>query len=380
MAVYKIFPIKSATIYSEFPAVNTGRDEILEISSYFKGTDSYVKRSLLSFDSTEVSNVLESYVSSSTREATDFSASLKLYLASANEVPSSYTIQAFPVYIPEAQYVDWIAGNGKFGDLPVNSSGVSWAYTQNSGSGGWTADQISGETEYSYSGSVGGGQWYTETPGYVFDGSQAHTVASTHDLDVDVTQGVKAHYARDIENAGFILKLTGSLEFNAYTSSRQTHLRYFSGETHTIYPPSLEIKWDDSVDNTTLTEITDSNAVIKIKNNRGKYTDEGFQKFRLHVRPKFPVRTFSTSSSYLTNFVLPTASYWGIRDENTEDMVVDFDTAYTKISRDNNGSYFTVHMGGLEPERHYRILLKSTIDDSTNVIDEDLVFKVVRNG
>ena len=379
MAIFKIFPEKDATLYSEYPAVNTGRDEILEIGSYYKGTTDYVKRVLVAFDSTEVANVLETYVTSSTRAITDFSASIKMYLASANEVPSAYTIQAFPVYVPST-YTTWVAGNGKFGDLPVNSSGVSWGFTQSTGSGTWTSDQISGETEFSYSGSVGGGQWYTETPGYVFDGSQVHTTVSTHDLNVDVSEGVKAHYAGDVENAGFILKLTGSLEFNAYTSSRQMHLRYFGVDTHTIYPPCLEIKWDDSEDNTTLTEITDSNAVIKIKNNRGEYTDEGFQKFRLHVRPKYPVRTFSTSSNYLTNYVLPVDSYWGIKDENTEDMVIDFDTTYTKISRDNTSSYFTVHMGGLEPERYYRVLLKTTIDGSTNIIDENLVFKVVRNG
>jgi hypothetical protein len=33
MAVYKIFPEKSATIYSYYPTLNTGIDEILEIST-----------------------------------------------------------------------------------------------------------------------------------------------------------------------------------------------------------------------------------------------------------------------------------------------------------------------------------------------------------
>jgi hypothetical protein len=34
MAVYKIFPEKSATIYSYYPTLNTGIDEILEISTF----------------------------------------------------------------------------------------------------------------------------------------------------------------------------------------------------------------------------------------------------------------------------------------------------------------------------------------------------------
>ena len=379
MAVFKIFPIKDASIYSEYANMNTGRDEILEISSYSKGTDDYVNRTLIKFDTVEVSNVLNNYVSSSDRAATDFSASLRLLLASANEVPTSYTLEAYPTYVPSGStnLTDWVEGNGKYGDTPRNSSGVSWDFTQSSGSGTWGSDIPSGVTS-SYSGSThAGGAWYTGSGVYNFETTQSHTTVSTHDVDINITQGVKAHYSNDINNAGFLVKLADTHEFQ---TDRQMYLRYFSNNTHTIYPPHLEIKWDDSVDNSNLTEVSDSNPVIKIKNNKGRYVDEGFQKFKLHVRPKYPVRTFATSSNFLTNFSLPVNSYWGLRDENTEEMVIDFDTTFTKVSRDNEGSYFTIHMGGLEPERHYRVLIKSTIDGSTNVFDENLVFKVVRNG
>jgi len=210
--------------------------------------------------------------------------------------------------------------------------------------------------------------------------SQSHTVTSTHDIDINVTDGVLAQYDSTISNAGFLLKLSSSLEFNAYSNQRQLYLRYYSGQTHTVYPPCLEIKWDDSEYQTNLNLITDSNATIKIKNNRGEYTDEGKQRFELAVRPKYPVRTFSTSSNYLTNYRLPANTYWGIRDENTEEMVIDFDTNFTKVSASPSSSYFDVYMEGLEPERYYRILLKTNINGSTNIIDENIVFKVVRNG
>ena len=325
MAIYKIFPEKSATLYSEYPDTNTGRDEILEVSSYYKGSDMYVNRAIISFDNSEVASVLETYVSSSNRAATDFSASLRLMLASANEIPATYTLYAYPAYIPSgsSNFTDWVAGNGKYGDLPKNTSGVSWAFTQTTGSTSWTLDTPTGVTS-SYTGSEsGGGAWYTGSGVYNFEATQSHTVVSTHDAAINVTEGVKAHYAGDINNAGFIIKLDDSNEFQ---TNRQMYLRYFSDDSHTIYPPHLEIKWDDSIDSSTLTEVTDSNAVIKIKNNRGRYTDEGFQKFRLHVRPKYPTRTFATSSNYLENYTLPTASYWGLRDENTEEMVVEIMT------------------------------------------------------
>jgi hypothetical protein len=37
-------------------------------------------------------------------------------------------------------------------------------------------------------------------------------------------------------------------------------------------------------------------------------------------------------------------------------------------------------MNGLQPERYYRLLIKTTIDGSTSVLDDGITFKVVRNG
>ena len=384
MAVYRIFPEQDATIYSEYVDMNTGRDEILEISSYYKGTTSYANRALVQFDMTEVLNVLNTYVLPDTSNLTAFSASLKLYLASANEVPTAYTVYAYPTYVPSTP-TTWTVGNGKFGDLPRNSSGVSWLYTQSSGSDLWTADTPAPPyyvTRSFSSGSVtGGGTWFTSTEAFTFNMYQTHAVNSTHDLDINVTDGVLAHISgssnKGVDNAGFILKIKDAEEFQ---TDRQMYLRYFSSDTHTIYPPCLEIKWNDYVAGTGLSEVSDINTVIKVKNNREVYTDEGRQKFELHVRPKYPTRTFSTSSYYLDNYYLPATSYWGLRDENTEEMVIDFDTTFTKLSRSSTGNYFYIHMGGLEPERYYRVLLKTTIDGSTVILDENLVFKVVRNG
>ena len=69
-----------------------------------------------------------------------------------------------------------------------------------------------------------------------------------------------------------------------------------------------------------------------------------------------------------------------MRDENTEEMVVPFSTDFTKISCDPTGPFFDVYMDGLQPERYYRILVKTELDSSTVVINNDNVFKIVRNG
>ncbi len=61
-------------------------------------------------------------------------------------------------------------------------------------------------------------------------------------------------------------------------------------------------------------------------------------------------------------------------------MVIEFDSKYTKISADQVSSYFDVYMNGLEPERYYTILIKTTLDGTTQVFDEDIMFKVVNGG
>jgi hypothetical protein len=97
------------------------------------------------------------------------------------------------------------------------------------------------------------------------------------------------------------------------------------------------------------------------------------------VRPEFPIRKFQTTSIYTQNYALPTSSYYAIKDLDTNEFVIDFDDTFTKISCDNNSNYFDIYMNGLEPERYYKILIKTTINGSTIIKDEDYYFKVV-NG
>jgi hypothetical protein len=381
MAIYRIFPDKTATLYSRYPLFNTGLDEIMEVDSYYIGDTSYVARSLIAFNTQEQKTLIEGEISSSLAKVgssyLNFSASLRAYLADGNEAPIEYTVEALPVYD------DWSRGTGRFGDIPYATDGVNWVYANPNEY--WTSPLASNTTaSYSASADVVGGTWYTGSGGINLYHSQFHSVNSTHDLDIDVTKTVKLHYSHSIgqtlygiPNNGFILKLTGSLEFQ---NTRNTFLKYYSANTHTIYPPFLEFKWSDYSRVTTLQAVTDDNIVITLANNKSIYTDEGKQRFRLKVRPQYPTRTFGTSSAYLTNFVLPATSYWGLRDENTEEMVIDFDPTYTRINADNSGNYFDVYMNGLQPERYYRILIKTEIDGTTAVRDNSNVFKVVRNG
>jgi len=370
MAVYRIFPEKDTFISSEVPTGNAGKDEIIEIGGYPDlSLTGETNRILIQYSTSEIQDVITNKVKTAT-----YSASLNLYLADAYELPVDYKLYAYPVSGA------WDNGTGKFGDTPVNTSGASWQYKKAGASSAWsTTSFTAGVTASFQSGSSqGGGNWYTGSAGVNLEFTQSYTLNSTNDVNINVTKAIQLFNANTLSNNGFIVKLPNDLEFNTTSSIR---LKYYGADTNTIYPPFLEFKWDDSAYSTgSLSVLSNSTSIINLTNNKGRYIDSGTQRFRMSARPKYPVRSFTTSSAYLTNYALPSASYWGLRDENTEEMVVDFDTNFTKISCDSNGAFFDVYMDGLQPERYYRILVKTTLDGSTTVVDNQNIFKVVRNG
>lgn len=369
MAVYRIFPENDTFISTEDVIGNAGKDEIIEIGGYPSlSAIGQTNRLLLKYSTSEIQEVIANKVG-----LLNYSASLKVYLAEAYEVPVNYTIYGYPIY------GNWDNGVGKFGDSPTNDTGVSWKNRQAGQTNPWLVGAYpAGVTGSCTSPLTGGGNWYTSSLGVSMEFTQSHALNSTNDIDMDITKAVMQINNATLPNNGFILKLQDSLEYNTTSSIR---LKYYSADTNTIYPPSLEIKWDDSVYSTgSLSVLSNNISVINLTNNKGKYVDTGKQRFRISAKPKYPIKTFTTSSAHLVNYALPPTSYWGLRDENTEEMVIDFDTTFTKVSCDDQGAFFDVYMDGLQPERYYRILVKTTLDGSTVVVDNQNIFKVVRNG
>ena len=127
MAIYKIFPEKSATLYSFYPALNTGLDEILELSTYesIDGTNE-VSRPLIKFQTSEIKDIIQNKVGTSS-----FDAYLRVYLADASQIPLNYTLFCHPIA------ASWNQGTGRLGDSPAITDGVSWEYTNQSGSNLW---------------------------------------------------------------------------------------------------------------------------------------------------------------------------------------------------------------------------------------------------
>ena len=353
MAVYKIFPEKDAFILSQYPAQNTGRDEVLEVSNYnginvlssAQGDLPAVTRALIQFKTADINNVVNNIITGSA-----FQSKFNLYLASAENAPLDYTLEVYPISGA------WDMGTGKVSDVPKTKDGCSWGWRGESGSNAWT---------------TAGGDWYTDKSG----SSQTFLYTSDKDISMDVTDMVKLWNSSSIPNDGLILKHTSSIEF----SSSFVETNYFSVDTHTIYPPELEFRWDDSSYATPLTAVTSSDFVISFTNIKEEFEDTAIYDFRVKARDTYPTRTFQTSSVYLNAKALPTSSYWGLKDIKTNEMVVDFDTSYTKLSADSGSNYFKVYMDGLEPERYYQLMIKTIVGDETLIIEnKDNYFKVVR--
>jgi hypothetical protein len=118
---------------------------------------------------------------------------------------------------------------------------------------------------------------------------------------------------------------------------------------------------------------------MSLAENPGEFNMESINRFRLNVSPLYPARTFQTSSFFVSRNYLPTSSFYAVKDLDTSEYVIDFDTQYTQISADGISNFFDIYMNGLEPERYYEILIKTTIDGSTRIYNDNYFFKVI-NG
>ena len=387
MAVYKLFPLQDAGIYSFYDYMNTGIDPIIEVGNLSVNINPQpqVFRYLVEFDQSDIENVIDNKVPA----GVEFKSNLKCYVANAQGIIFDTELYIYPVS------GSWSNGSGTYLDYPFTTNGVSWKAQTYSGSGGqnWNIDVSSYDTYVTASWSssfTGGGTWFTgssDPNNPNIEVTQSFTLRSDKDLNAPVSDIVNVWYSSskglgsytDIENNGFIVKWENPIEWNM-SNAVNPILQFYSVDTNTIYPPVLEIKWDDSSFETgDLPPIETANVFIGLDNNPGTFYSESINRFRLNVRPDYPVRTFTTESMNTVNHYLPENSLWAIKDLDTNEFIVEFDSEFTKISCDAESNYFDVYMAGLQPERYYKILIQTTINNSTIVKDNNYNFKVI-NG
>ena len=384
MAYYFIFPEKDSTIYShpDRTQMNTGGDEILEIVSEKGSSDQryYPSRVLIQFKSSEIKSTISDKIGSSIFNNGISSVALQLLSSEHKNLASNLDLEVFAVSR------SWDEGTGRYSNLPTGSNGCSWIFRDNDTTKTfWTTGSFAQGTTGSINAvgiAEGGGVWYT---GSNFQGSQQFLRGDNLDTNIDVTTIVQKYsaslfassaYPEGIANNGFLIKQPDSVEQN--TSSSFGEMKYFSVDTHTIYPPKLAFKWDDSVHGLQSSAKQSGELNVSLYRNKEKYNKNDEATFRIHVREKYPVRQFTSSSNYLNPGYFTTSSFYSIRDAHTEEEVIPFDNNFTKLSADSEGMYFKIFMTGLQPERYYRVLFKHTNNEGTTIYDNKYHFKVVR--
>ncbi len=390
---YFEYPTTDTTIYegSITSSINTGLDEILEVSKNVNssGTTISVSRALLKFDYSYISSSVQSGIIPS-----DAKYYLNLYDASSTELAIEQTLETYMIS------GSWNGGTGTIDRDPALSDGASWKYRDND----------TDKTEWVSGSTTQGGTWYTSSLDSSYNiSSSFNLVYETRDIRMDVTDLVKNHiYSSSVfPNNGFIVKrnntatsqslhsifdpttATGSAEGN---STPLGNLKFFSRETHTIFPPKLEVEWDDSTWNTgSLSELSSTDLerlTVYFQNMKPEYKEKSKVKFRVVGRELYPTRGFETTPAALTIKTLPSGSrtieqgtYYSIKDAHTEDVIIPFSTG-SIVSCDSNGNYFNVWMNGFQPERFYRFEIKvvsgSGVDQTSMIYDDDYEFKVVR--
>ena len=390
---YFEFPKIDATIYegSVTSSINTGLDQILEINKNMNsaGTTIDVSRVLIQFDYSYISSSVQSGIIPS-----DAKYYLNLYDASSTELAVEQTLFAYMIS------GSWNGGTGTKDRDPTISDGASWKYRDNDTT----------KTQWVSGSDTQGGTWYTSSlnSGYNVSAS-VDLVYETKDIRMDVTSLVKNHIysGSTFPNYGFILKrenvptsqslhsifdptlATGSAE---HDTSHQGNLKFFSRETNTIFPPKLEVEWDDSSWNTGSLSALSATDLDRLKvyfqNLKPEYKEKSKVKFRVVGRELYPTRGFDTTPAALTVKYLPSGSrtlqqgtYYSVKDAETEDVIIPFSTG-SIISCDSTSNYFNLWMDGFQPERFYRFEIKvvsgSGAEQTSMIYDDEFTFKVVR--
>ena len=389
---YFEYPTTDTTLYegTVTSSYNTGLDQILEVrkNTNSSGTTVNVSRILIKFDYGYINSQVTAGVIPSTAKYY-----LNLYDASSEELAVEQTLFGYMVS------GSWSGGTGFMDRDPVLSDGASWKYRDNDTT----------KTQWLSGSDTQGGTWFrTQTGKYKVSGSSS-LVYETKDIRMDITDMVKNHiYSSSVyPNNGFIIKreniptsqsafsifdpttATGSAE---HDTSQLGHLKFFSRETNTIFPPKLEVEWDDSSWSTgslSALSATDlENLTIYFKGMRDEYKEKSKVKFRFVGREKYPTRGFGTTPAALTVKYLPSGSqsmgqgtYFSVKDTITDDTLIPFGTG-SIVSCDSTGNYFNLWMDGFQPERLYKFQIKvvsgSGATQTSQVYDDDYTFKVVR--
>lgn len=120
---------------------------------------------------------------------------------------------------------------------------------------------------------------------------------------------------------------------------------------------------------------------IALQNIKSEYKAGDIAKIGVFGRVQFPLKHFGKATQqeqYLVPEYLPTSSYYALKDNQTEEIVMDFDN-YTQVGCEYpQGNYFILDTTGLPQDRYYRVLIRINDGQSIYTIDCGKTFKLTR--
>jgi hypothetical protein len=334
---------QDATIYERYPTLNTGMDEIIEVGKVIKqldGPNQYASgsaRMLIQFNIPAT----QQYLSSSKYY-------LNLRIANATNVNRYQKLEIYPIS------QSWVEGSGYFyQDVANVDDGATW-------------NDLNATTA-----------WTTAGGDYTTMLSASYTILNVpiQDVKIDVTNlMVPVVSGSNITPwNGLLVKFPTTDELNP---SNIGNIKFFSGNTHTIFAPTLEILQPIQTFITgTLKPIPTGNVTIVPKNIKETYTLGELDKVYLVVRDLYPDKKFNAVSRYKNIYYLPSQSYYRIRDQVSDMALYDFDQ-YSSIQCDTSGSYILLDTSGLEVNRYYTLDLKVIANNLRFFPEFNYTFKV----
>lgn len=356
-----IFPSKDATLFQASESMNTGYDEILEISKHISSSFGAlaVTRPIIQFDFSTVSASLSAQAIHTSSDSGNLKYFFKAFASEEVDVPAEYKLSLH--ILTEG----WVMGSGRSTHNPITTNGARWKYTGMGGHDMWN--------------SIGG----SHSTASAASAEQSFANVSG-DIEIDITTIVENWNNGTRVNNGLILKRSGSQESD---STEYGSLYYYSKNTHTIYSPRIEARYDDA--SHTISGVSGSEATLTDEINieprlQPTYKQGTVERIFVDVHKKFGARSQAGVVGFPHTHYLPPSSSYAVIDNATGEYVYKHDQVATYVGRTGTAqNYFDFDTAGLFPDRYYGIEIKVNHYDGTNVIatryyQPSVYFKVVK--
>lgn len=194
---------------------------------------------------------------------------------------------------------------------------------------------------------------------------------------------ITGQYINGVALGKYTLDGPGSASFNGQMINGTLLGGYINLQlTGSIYTSSFSYTGSVQISSSFLNPLDTAKPFsINVQNLQPTYKAGDIIRIDIFGRKKFPLKFFGISTQqeqYLIPEFLPSSSYYGLKDNLTDEVVIDFDS-YTQISCEYpNGNYFLLDTTGLQQERYYRVLIRVQNGTEIYTIDGGKTFKIIR--